>query len=123
MITADVQPYSEYDSYGNDYDKSNNNAVSVKKVECDINNININEVELNLGLPTTNVLNGLSNNGTQAATDNEGETVNGLESDDSNNNNADRQKDRDSSFVCINNNNNTGTNGADEEPISEEPAL
>jgi hypothetical protein len=73
----------EYNSYSKDKNnKSQDNTVSLKKFKCSINNININGIELNLGLPNMGVLNGLSNSGGQATTAEDEEqttTANNLE--------------------------------------------
>ena len=74
----------------NDYkskDSSSNDVV--KKIKCDINNININGVELNLDLPTKDPVTDLANSGAQAITEDDEQTTtaNSLENGERENNN------------------------------------
>jgi hypothetical protein len=118
--------YDEDDekSYGKDKDddkskKDSSNSVFVKKVKCNNINVNLNGVDVDLGLP----INGPIAVAQEAEEDDEEQESNSIKSndDDESDEGKDRQSDsnKNSKIVCINNNNNIVI-GEEEPPTCED---
>jgi len=112
--------YSSYEKDNNSYkSKDGSSSVSIKKVKCNNINVNLNGLDVNVGIPNGNgpVTGPIAV--AQEAEDNEDETITASSFEDGERkNNGYKQNDKDFKFVCINNNNNTVI---EEEPISSVP--
>jgi hypothetical protein len=106
---------SEYSSYGKyddrDYDKykKDSNNIFVKKVKCNNINVNLNGIDVNIGLPNNDPVTNPVALAQEVEDDDEEIESNSIESDeDESYKGRDRQSDSNtnSRIVCINNNNN-----------------